>query len=1542
MKTIFLLLIGLSACLCFSQEIPQAGTLAPLDSLEGIVYSRGGGPWRTQVQLAVDAERGQVLELAREINPEVKYNSYCSFSINFPQPLNLEDVAVAIDARSELPKDTGAFYVRFYNRGSKKPSWSFSSWNNLLTDKWTTFTFQKGLSLVGLSFEKHVVDGRPLDQADRIEVIIGGHAPSRKMSARFTNLRTVTPVKRVSDSGSYPPRAVGTDLVKDGRAAAVILHPDSEAGRSAAARIVATVKAATGVALAARPGKLDDYAPQTNAVMLGSMVSNPAMRVLYARKFTVADGCFPGADNGYFLHVAQNPHGGNRNIVFVEASDDGGLTAAAEAFAAHLARLPKGRSLTLPALHELKVSDSIHQRFARMLAPGKASYVQDGLAAGRRNLAQGKHCSIAGQLAELGTQYLLSNDPQVARLFVELWKIYAAHAETAQDVFGRWGFDSDFPSISVWASWDLIEEEPSLTDEDRLLVVRHMLKWMSDSVLPKCAGGVAGRVTHNHGTFPSMGCARAAIWLEANFPNSLEERIFREKADKVFREQALHPKPMEDCNGYQWLTLGHTMQYALMKPDYTIFTSGTARKIADYCLQNMDNLTIQVPYGDTGSWLCWDSEQVCLDMIALATGYPNALWAAQAKRAYRKQQPGLGQYAGPPQAGLAVPTDYNGLMAWPLLKTFYDTFKPADGEWIPACKNGVDKVTFREKLDPEALYLLLDGISTGTHKHEDGNSIPRLTQFNRIWLADNDYFKAPLKYHNSIAVLANGESGKVKPFVQLDATGEDDAMAFTVTSFRDYVKTDWRRAVVWLKRKQAVLVLDALTAREDADYQFKMNWHGIGEAAFDADGLLLKQRGPSMRIQVARGPQLSLNDDQELGTNWNNYPYADAVVHSLSAIDSVRLAAGETAMFATVLHGRPDGEEPAWRLAVLAGQNGVVFDDGNGPVAVALDKLLLGGGSRQLAGALNYAEGTRLRKAWPWRPGVPPVAVKATADSRGEVPDWLRNKGDYALACRPVRAVVKGKSALPHHERLWSFASQTNQRYLSPNKGRIQSEPDFCQVKVQPAKLGRNVLIGGRNTNDNLFDGDLRSAGAYVMYPVDATVVIDLTFKREATVEAVRWLMWHASTSSKHTSYLLQKAIIGTTADGTFMDLATCAEYIEERNLPDWGDPVPCAVKVNRPCKGLRVTLVPKPGAAIYMAELAVIGEARKADDHDVFDRITAVAGGRLASGKTFIAAGTDVGELTVLDDSGRKLAAVELPSCVNAVTCADVDKDGGDEIAVGLNSGQVLLLKSDLTKLWEYQLDRYRVAPAANLILTGELDGDGYPEVIVGANNWRFYAFDRNGKFLWHYESVHPSRSGAIADLDGDGLDEVVCGTHYYSMTVLNGKGKRNWRANFGPICWSLATGRFSQGKTRGIIAGSGNGFAYMFDSTGKQLMSFNTGEEVHSVITADLDAGLPSADGLDEALAASYSHFIYAWNGDGSRRWQKDLTAPVLAIARTSEGGRTFVHAALQDGRLLTLDGLGNTIRATALGAVPTILSAVDGKLLVVAADGRLSLFK
>ncbi len=302
------------------------------------------------------------------------------------------------------------------------------------------------------------------------------------------------------------------------------------------------------------------------------------------------------------------------------------------------------------------------------------------------------------------------------------------------------------------------------------------------------------------------------------------------------------------------------------------------------------------------------------------------------------------------------------------------------------------------------------------------------------------------------------------------------------------------------------------------------------------------------------------------------------------------------------------------------------------------------------------------------------------------------------------------------------------------------------------------------------------------------------------------------------------------------------------------------------------------------------------------------------------------------------------MKSTINSIAAGDLDGDGMDEIVLGLDNGLLQVLSSNLETLWSQMIERYRSSPSVQLVFIGDLNNDGRPEVICGSENWRFYAFSADGRQLWHYEVVHPSRSGAIADIDGDGRNEVICGTHYYSMSVLNGNGTRKWAASFGPICRAVAAGHFKNVKTMGVIAGSENGNAYIMDYDGTRLLEFNTGEAVNNVLAVNLDLGTDNDVGLDNPIAASYSNFIYAWNGDLSRRWYSNLGSPILSLksAVSPENGQSIIIAGLKDGRVVTLDRNGATLRSTDLESpVVLMLNSANG-IIAATGDGRLHCFK
>ncbi|MCP4643713.1 MAG: PQQ-binding-like beta-propeller repeat protein [bacterium] len=1261
-----------------------------------------------------NAPSPRVLEVA---DGTVRFGGYAPtkdgskyFGIKMPLggPHDLRGKTVTFQARSPEEALTTAFYVRFYNQGESKPAWSFMSWSRPLGPEWHRFKLQHRLSLDGVRWEAGVVEDRVADRIDRVEFIIGTRDNEVDVLAELGALRIAPAEPGIADLTKPKALVRDTPVVVDGKPVAVILHPDSPEGAQAAGSVVEAVRAKTGVTIPARPATEADRHPDKTTFIIGNVFSNPAMLLLYARYMTPVDEVCPGT-GGALVHTVFDPFGKGANAIVVGASDTEGLTKAVDLLSAAIDAQSDAATLTLPRIHERSYAEDFLAKYGWADDEPAPDRLEKGLAEGRRAINEGAHTSVAGVLRNVAQRYLLTGHSVEARLYAALWEMYAESAVADPRKFGGpWGFDSDFPSGKVVAGWRIIEHDPTLTDEERLATTKYLGRWLHETVIPSCVGAVGSdHVPHNHQTFPTLGTLFAGLYFTEGM-SSVEGDVWLSIADRIFQRQARYFKPYEDCNGYQWLTTGHLMIYTVARPDFTIYENGNARKMMDYCLGTMDNLGYQAPYGDTGSWMCWDSETVCLDTFAFATGDPAAAWAASLKHANKKTlAPNVFQLRG----GEASPPDaYNGVIAWPLEPQYHLTHGSDDRVPLERC---FDKVSFREAMTPDAAYLLLDGLSNGGHKHYDGNSVPRFTQFNRVWLADNDYYKSAVKYHNSMMVFKDGQSASVPPYTELMSTGDTDRYGFSRTRMPAYAGVDWERAIVWSKPLAAFVVLDHVTALEANEYQFRLLWHGVGDANLRDEGMLLRQKGPSMWLQVAPGPDLRLNNDPDLGGNWKNYPHADPVVRSLSAIATVQLDAGQSYLFATALHGKKDGDAVPWTIQHTETGDGVRIEAADDTICIMLEDA-----------GVTVLEGSAAR-----------VSVRP-----------------------PVSNAAAGASASPHAQ-AWRTELKT-------------PDGDACHVK--------------RLTAANL-------AGA----------------------------------------------------DGP----------------------------------------------------------------------------------RTLLAA-TREGILFAIDNEGRAETIASFEASLNDVTAADFDGDGIDEVVLARHDHHVTVIDAAGNERWSRKLEYYRKPPYVNVVRTGDLDGDGMPEVIAGAENWRFYAFKADGTELWNFESVHPSRSGAVADLDGDGKAEVCCGTHYHYMSVLNPDGTRRWKHSFGPICYDITTGSFDGDNTRGVICGGGDGNVHYLGHDGKLRLRYNTGDDVRKVLAADLNG-----DGLDEILAGSLSHSVYCFDSKGARLWRTDLGGPVLALA-CSPGGP--VHAGTSDGRVTSLDAAGKILASTTLAESVVDMLVSNDVLHVATANG------
>ena len=1356
-----------------ADETPERGlsVLLPLDNTEGITESYGRSDAKRFMKIAsgegdaVDAKG--VLHFGAT-TATADGSHYFSIKVPLPAPTDLSKKRLVFRARTNHPGVTAAFYVRAYNKGQNKPAWSFNSWNAVLTEEWREVCLQQGFSLGGLTWEPNVVEDRVAAAIDRIEFIIGTREDNTPIDILLGSVKLGAKLGSFQDLETPHPQHMDTVLVQDGQALVSILHADSAAGRQAALQVATAIADRTGVTPAVRPGTKADRIPEQATILLGNVNDNPAMLLLYARYFTPADSICPGT-GGSLVHTVFDPFGKSANVIVAGASDDTGLVHAAHVLAETIAQQAKARSLVLPRLFEKHYGESFLKRHGWADdAPAKGR-LEQGVKQGQEALDRGRHTSIAGILRSVAERYMLTGHSVEAKLFVALWDLYAESAVADPRKYGGpWGFDSDFPSAQVVAGWDIIEEDPILTDDDRLRTTRNMGRWLTEAVIPKCAGAARStRVPHNHQTFPGLGALFAGLYFSQHY-DVVEGRLWLAIADAMFKRQAGYFKPHEDCNGYQWLTNGHLMRYCLVRPDFTLFDNGNGARIVDYCMGTMDNLGYQVPYGDTGSWKCWNSEMICLDMYAYATGSAETRWAANQKRALKKTSETHAFYQLEPGTR---PDRFNGVTVWPLEPQYYRSHSAGER---PALERCFDKISFREAMDSKAAYLLLDGLSNGGHKHLDGNSLPRLTLFDRIWLADNDYYKAPVKFHNSVTVFRDGQSAAIPPYTELISAGESPLFGYSKTKLTNYAGVDWTRTIFWLKRQQAFAVVDQLTALSDQEYQFRTLWHGVGDATLSDDGLLLTQKGPSLWIQMSPGPVLELHDDLELGANWSGYAHAAPVVRSLEAVSTVKLNEGETHLVASVLHGKADGVAEPWDINALA--------DGDGFKLVTPE-------------------------------------------------------GEFG--------VVLGPHAGPTpHGRFESDAeclviSRAGLSLLDATYARVDTEELFNSAKSDCVDLDIP------EAPDALHNVRLRGP------------VANISVATDAPSHQIRWCVRPKPTGPE--------------------DSAT--------NVPSW-----------------RFTRLAK-------ASLSGTGEI-----------------------DTLLAATAD-GTLFALNRDGTTRWSVETGTQLNDVVADDLTGDGKGEIIVARHDYHVQVLNAAGEEIWRRALSYYRKPPHVNLVRTGDIDGDGTPEVIAGGENWRFYAFRADGTELWNYESVHPSRSGAVCDLDGDGKAEVICGTHYYWASVLNAEGHRSWQYRFGPICYDIATGRFDKNKTRGVVFGSGDGKIHYVDAGGKQRMAYDTGDEVKQVTTGDLDG-----DGLDEILAGSLNYNVYCFGADGERRWRLDVGGPVSALVTVPLKQGALVVAGTSKGRLVSIRSDGTIQAVTALDS--EILDILPGResITVATADGQL----
>lgn len=1288
----------------FAQEPERTILLHACDTSQGVQ-----GTWATErsktarIEVNTDhrwlSEGGGSIHLSARSGLETDIRHYYGAMIPV-RKADLANRAILLDLWTSTPEATQCVYVRLFGpEGRKAAGWV--NWNRpFARSAQRTLKLDQGLSRAGFTWEAEDCDPQLAGEVVAVEIIMGTRTADADLDVYIDQIR-MTEARRMPFTAMTCAKKLcpDTELVREGKPQAVIVAPQAEAFLPLATRVQQKVRELTGAELPiltpeqAGPQRL----AQPHSILLGNVCNNRAMLPLYAHLYTQVDDAWPGAD-GFLAHSVHDPWGTGRNVVVLGASSAEGVSRAVDAF---IETLKPGRSLVVPRLVLADLGAKQNQQIDAERRQLTDQALPAEIQTAQRNFARGGHRTTAGRMGYLGLQYARTGNDQLAKLYRDLvgaW--YESYLAKPPIYGGPWGMDMDFHLEEILPAWDLIEDSPVLSDDDRLRVTRILFEFITTDVVGKAAGALtSAHVRHNHMTFPALGLYFAGRYFQQGYGN-LEAEHWLEIAKACFTLQANSAKPHEDCNGYGWLVPYHTMRYALATGDSTYFDNGNVRRQADYAILTMDNLGYQVPYGDTGSYQCWWTEVPFLRGAAFWHRDGRYAWAVEKKQAVVAHAE-IHKYAC--NVASTEPADLAGVRAVPLDRMYWESFQGPDR--IPLEK-AVDKVVMRTGFDPQRQYLLLDGLSNGGHRHFDGNSISRITDRGRIWLADNDYIRSLPKFHNSLLVFREGRAAVIPDYCELEAVAEDPQFGLSRTVLRNYNGVDWHRTILWAK-EQFFLVADELVAQEPGEYDFHCLWHAVGMPRLSDEGLELTQQGPQFWIKHTENPIVKLTDDVELGANWKGYAYAEPVVRSLRQVQSARLERGARSQFVNLLYATDDSAVQAYRLA--AADEGVVIYGQHGAWKVTLPQ----------AAEEPVAIGRLVQRLDKFVPRVSAKAGTTAPPSPRSAPAVGQRLWSFVAEHKqqpvPITAAVAGDLDGDGRDEVVAGTRAGGVECLGPDG---QSRWRFSAGgPVTTAALGHlnqgqppAVLIGGEDCQVVALDasGKLRWSFDMPYYKgagrvrVLLAADIDGDGRDETIAGGDNWRyyvlrpdgseLWHCES--------VHCATAGATAD---LDGDGKRELLCGTSYYWW------------PCAGPDGTTrwqhsVKGPHATVALTARFTAGNERAA----LF--------------------GAEDGNVYALDARGKQQWTANVGDHVSGALALDLDGDGLDEVLAASKSFNLFALDATGASRWRTNLTDPILCVAAT-----DVNADGGQEILAGCQDGSLYVLDTQGRILGRIEAGGP-----------------------------------------------------------------------------------------------------------------------------------------------------------------------------------------------------------
>ena len=617
---------------------------------------------------------------------------------------------------------------------------------------------------------------------------------------------------------------LNTVLVEDGRAAATIVVPSNGVYDAQAAGIQRAILERTGVQV---PLARDDSPAGSvpiveNLILLGNRSTNRTISALYDRYYTLLDLKYPGP-GGYAVRSLHNPFGNGRNVITVGGSDAAGVGQAANVFIRKVAESAgNGAGLSLGWMMEIRLGKAIQ-------VPEELQEFETWEAsAGYRSVGYFGWNSISKHMA----MYYMTGEERHAREFLRLAFPDAAARARIAAIDGERIENKDEPLSGPYhytahmliLFWDLIEESPVFTDEQRLRITNAFAKQFSHDPYGQSRTAMIVRnldmgreaydtppsgVGTRHHQWAAIALYCLGRYFQKDYPHPLWQHCMW-AAEWQFSPLRHHAWVMGEADNLYWYSTGIApiLTYMLISEDRAALQNG----VLETLLRGQEILIS----GREPDWALRYASIGYLHKAAYLTG--DGRYLEYARRtgvnldAFR-----LGQSFWP-EPGLvpAQPTDL--VQQWSVLELPEPMWKRrASG--LPL-SDSFQFGSFRSTSDATGDYVLIDGLNGASRNPYHSFAVLELRLDGETVLQG---------YGNQVLT---GADGIVEPHSPMDAAlryrDVVGRTAVAVAEVPDASFCSWRRGLMQRVGRYALFV-DRLNFRTDsANLEVRMEWTAPG------------------------------------------------------------------------------------------------------------------------------------------------------------------------------------------------------------------------------------------------------------------------------------------------------------------------------------------------------------------------------------------------------------------------------------------------------------------------------------------------------------------------------------------------------------------------------------------------------------------------------------------------------------------------------------------------------------------------------------------